>query len=195
MFFAGETIDVKLCAKAHVVSAARKVRRNVEEVDLTTGAPSRMRWGEQHSRPSTTLFLSTFSKAVCKPSVVELPCSVVCKLIWCVEPRPLVSILSWSPVNILNVWERNLLFFLHSEHDQSNVTEETPEGEEPRPADSENKWVEGWALNHFSLFCLVCIRSLPLRNLKARSGWVLHPISHIFLPVVCSDSSVFCCVL
>lgn len=29
--------------------------------------------------------------------------------------------------------------FLHSELDQSNVTEENPEGEEHPPADSENK--------------------------------------------------------
>lgn len=109
LFFAWETIDVKLCAKAHVVSAARKVRRNVEEVDLTTGAPSRMRWGEYHSRPSTTHFPSRLSQRLsANLKCFDLPCSVVCKLSQRVESRPLVSILSWSPVNILNVWELNL---------------------------------------------------------------------------------------
>lgn len=34
-------------------------------------------------------------------------------------------------------------FSFSSELDQSNPAEETPEGEEPPPADSENKWVSG----------------------------------------------------
>lgn len=50
----------------------------------------------------------------------------------------------------------------YSELDQSAVTEETPEGEEHPPADSENKWVAA----SFQMFfdCFKGIDDLPLTS-------------------------------